>query len=198
MPDRPVIDPAVLAKIASLLCTTPDPAVVRAACTAKLGLAEADVDPAIEAAYERIRQAAHIHRDRELGAAVTRLDTLYARSLAIQDTKTALAAQREKNHLLNLSPSDAIEPDADPADPTAPDPETRRQIESQHLADLVAAVDAYLEPLGLTGCVHDTDPDLVRLAGEEITALRSQISNLKSRRKGRRKATKKSKKKDEK
>lgn len=51
-------------------------------------------------------------------------------------------------------------------------------IEDQHLADLVAAIEAHIEPLKLSDSLTDTDPDLVRLAAEEIKALRREVKRL--------------------
>lgn len=56
-------------------------------------------------------------RDEQLDKAVMRLDDLYAKSIAAQDTRTALQAQRELNRLLGLywakgSEGQAIDSDA--------------------------------------------------------------------------------------
>ena len=53
-------------------------------------------------ARQRITVAADYARDEQLGKAVMRLDDLYAKSIAAQDTRTALQAQRELNRLLGL------------------------------------------------------------------------------------------------
>ena len=53
-------------------------------------------------ARQRITVAADYARDEQLGKAVMRLDDLYAKSIAAQDTRTALQAQRELNRLLCL------------------------------------------------------------------------------------------------
>ncbi|MBE3070800.1 MAG: hypothetical protein IMZ66_11255, partial [Planctomycetes bacterium] len=53
-----------------------------------------------------------------------------------------------------------------------PDPEARRRIESEELASIVWSIERHLEPLKLSAEVHDTDADLIRLAGEEIARLR--------------------------
>ena len=53
-------------------------------------------------ARKRITIAAEYARDEQLGKAITRLDSLYATSIAARDTRTALQAQRELNRLLSL------------------------------------------------------------------------------------------------
>jgi hypothetical protein len=53
-------------------------------------------------ARKRITVAADYARDEQLGKAVMRLDGLYAKSIAAQDIRTALQAQRELNRLLSL------------------------------------------------------------------------------------------------
>ena len=50
----------------------------------------------------------------------------------------------------------------------------RRRTENEHLALLVDAVEAHLEPLGLSASLEDTDADLVRLAAERIRALEAK------------------------
>jgi hypothetical protein len=57
-------------------------------------------------ALTQITLAANYDRTHELGTAITRLNDLYRRSIALQDTKTALAIQRELNRLLNLYPTE--------------------------------------------------------------------------------------------
>lgn len=57
---------------------------------------------AVTEARRQITLAADFHRDREIGLAYKRLNEIFRRSLAIQDGKTALAAQKELNKLLRL------------------------------------------------------------------------------------------------
>ena len=51
-------------------------------------------------ARKRITVAADYTRDEQIGRAVMRLDDLYAKSIAGQDIRTALQAQREGNWAL--------------------------------------------------------------------------------------------------
>ena len=88
-------------------------------------------------ARKRITVAADYTRDEQLGKAVMRLEDLYAKSMAGQDIRTALQAQRELNRLLSLY-ADARRDDATPDDADAS--AMRRQL------DLIAA---YLVPLKL-------------------------------------------------
>jgi len=55
----------------------------------------------------------------------------------------------------------------------------RRRTENEHLALLVDAVEAHLEPLGLSASLEDTDADLVRLAAERIRALEAKTKTKK-------------------
>ena len=64
-----------------------------------------DVDTAkrvVNEARQRITIAADYTRDEQLGKAVMRLEDLYAKSIAGQDVRTALHAQKELNRLLGL------------------------------------------------------------------------------------------------
>jgi hypothetical protein len=61
-----------------------------------------DAKQIIADARKRITVAADYTRDEQIGRAVMRLDDLYAKSIAGQDTRTALQAQRELNRLLDL------------------------------------------------------------------------------------------------
>ena len=88
-------------------------------------------------ARQRITVAADYARDEQLGKAVMRLDDLYAKSIAGQDARTALQAQRELNRLLGLYWADGTA--AQEADSDAQ--EALRRLE------LIAG---YLIPLKLT------------------------------------------------
>jgi hypothetical protein len=72
------------------------------ACVEKLKLKRADAKAAIIDARRRITIAADYNRTEEIGTAYIRLHDLYKRSLNVQDVKTALAAQKELNKLLDL------------------------------------------------------------------------------------------------
>jgi hypothetical protein len=69
---------------------------------AKQGLDPDAAKRVVAEARQRITVAADYARDEQLGKAVMRLDDLYAKSIAGQDTRTALQAQRELNRLLGL------------------------------------------------------------------------------------------------
>jgi hypothetical protein len=99
---------------------------------AKLGLEPAEIGEAIAEAKLRIAIAARWDRDEQLGSALIRLNDLYRRSLAIQDSKTALAAQKEINKLLELH---------------RPSPATDGR--AADLAGELAAARGQLTPLGL-------------------------------------------------
>lgn len=104
-------------------------------------------------ARKRITVAADYTRDEQIGRAVMRLDDLYAKSIAGQDTRTALQAQRELNRLLDLyagsSRAEGAGVDAS---------ELRRQL------DLIAG---YLLPLKLAE-EHYPVEEHARMAAEVI------------------------------
>ena len=65
----------------------------------------ADLDEAkriVAEARKRVTVAADYARDEQFGRAIMRLEDLYAKSIAVKDTRTALQAQRELNRLLSL------------------------------------------------------------------------------------------------
>lgn len=68
----------------------------------KLGLTTKKAEAIANKAQKKIILAANYDRTKELGTAIARLNDLYRRAVAIQDTKTALAIQRELNKLMDL------------------------------------------------------------------------------------------------
>lgn len=104
-------------------------------------------------ARKRITVAADYARDEQIGRAVLRLDDLYAKSIAGQDARTALQAQRELNRLLDLyaGPRHASAAGDDAG-------ELRKQL------DLVAG---HLVPLGLVGEGYPVE-EHARLAADLI------------------------------
>ena len=126
MPTQDVLDKIVLLMVSGLQ----QGAVEEAAH--KLGLTDGEVPAAIAEAKLAIAIAARYDRNEQMGAALIRLNDLYRRALAIQDTKTALAAQRELNKLMELyRPSPASEERA------------------AELAAEIAAARRHLAPMGL-------------------------------------------------
>ncbi len=91
-----------LSKVVLLIVTLRDRSKVAQACIEKLNVSPSEVHVVISAAYEKIRQAAKWSTDEAIGEAITRLDDLYERALRVQDTKTALIAQKEKAKLQGL------------------------------------------------------------------------------------------------
>lgn len=120
----------------------------------QLGADPGDAKQIVAEARKRITVAADYTRDEQIGRAVMRLDDLYAKSIAAQDTKTALQAQRELNRLLDLyADSNRHRDGAGAGDDVA---EMRRQLE------LIAA---YLLPLDLAEAQYPIE-EHVRLAAE--------------------------------
>lgn len=67
------------------------------------------VDIYIARANERFEENAQFYRARELGKALSRLNTLYQKTLQVQDYARCLAVQRELNQLLGLYEPKQIE-----------------------------------------------------------------------------------------
>jgi len=167
-------DPETVDQIIRFLCNLQDRSSIVWACLTKLALAPEQVDTALEAARAKLTRAADFHRTHELGRAVTRLNELYSRAVAMQDTKTAISAQKELNRLLALYPAGPGTGDREPGTAgeeaqTAAAGTRPRDLAAQDLFD---ACDAHLEPLALSDDPADQYPDLIRLAGAEIVRLR--------------------------
>lgn len=149
-------------KLVLLLVSGITTADIRTTATEALKIEPAHVDKAIAEARRRITLAARTDRNRETGAAITRYRDLYRRALAVQDTKTALAAQKELSKLLDLYRRDQAQPaETGHAEPTAADREA-------------AAARAHLAGLDL-GREGETLPELARLAALEIVNLRGRL-----------------------
>lgn len=195
--------PDLLDKIIRLLCNIADRSSIVSACLNKLGLTGGDVDAAIDQAQRKLTRAADFHRDHEFGRAVTRINELYQRAVTVQDTKTALAAQRELNKLLDLYPGFRLTDDDDTADrpagdtdAPAADPRSDLRRADPDAVAIMDAIDMYLEPLALPDpdapAIHYAD--LIRLAGDEIESLRARLSRKrKPKPKAKAKAAKKAK-----
>ena len=77
---------------------------LRQAASENLGIAADQIDDVISEANKRIQLAADYNRDEQLGKARTRYDDIYKRAIKANDTKTALATQKEISKLLRLYP----------------------------------------------------------------------------------------------
>ncbi len=110
----------------------------------------------VKEARARITVAADYTRDEQLGRAVMRLDDLYAKSIAAQDTRTALQAQRELNRLLSLY--------APRSDPSADGEDDLDVAALRRALDLIAS---YLLPLNLAD-PHYPVEEHARIAAEII------------------------------
>ncbi len=102
-------DEEIAHKILLLLITTRNLAEIKKQCIEKLGLTAKQAAETIETACGKIAEAAVWSRDIEAGKALLRLDDLYERSLRVQDTKTALAVERERVKLLGLYEKKRVE-----------------------------------------------------------------------------------------
>jgi len=131
---KPTIDPEVADKVLLLLVSGLTERALRAACVDKLEIDARHVDAVITDARRRVTIAATVNRDAVIGEALTRLDDIYRRSIGIQDCKTALQAQREKDKLLGLYQATTLYGDREGSSDEGDDAATAR---------------AHLEPLGL-------------------------------------------------
>jgi len=61
------------------------------------------IDSYIERATKKIRAAATIDREKEIGQAITRLELLFNRNMQITDYKAAAAVQKQRSELLGLN-----------------------------------------------------------------------------------------------
>ena len=138
-------------RIVLLLINGMSPEAAEAYCLQQ-GAALDDARTVVTDARRRITVAADYTRDEQLGKAVIRLDDLYAKSIAGQDIRTALQAQREINRLLSLYGPRKDEP-PDGADDIV---SLRRQF------DLIAS---YLLPLQLAA-EHYPVEEHARIAAE--------------------------------
>jgi len=67
------------------------------------GIALRTLDRYISQASDRLIEASQIHREKEVGTAIKRLEFLWSRNLMIQDYKAALGVIRERSKLLGLN-----------------------------------------------------------------------------------------------
>ncbi len=75
------------------------------------GVSSRTIDTYIALAKQRFEEEAKVRRGAELGKAIARLDSLYAKALARNDNRTALMAERERIELLGLRSSGADDAD---------------------------------------------------------------------------------------
>lgn len=73
------------------------------------GVAVRTIDSYIAAARERFEELSTVRREEELGKAIARLDQLYAKAVAANDIKGALAVERQRITLLGLQAPERIE-----------------------------------------------------------------------------------------
>ena len=151
-------------KVVLMLVQGIAPDAARVACIEKLGLSPDDADAVIAQARKNITIAAEFNRAKELGTAIIRLNDLYTRCIRLQDTKTALAAQKEISKMLQLHQSPTADPGGDAED------ETLDASAYGSSANALRAVREHLAPLALAGDETPT-PELARLAVERIVEL---------------------------
>lgn len=92
---------AIIDQVA-LLIVSGLPAAELPAAVEALGASKRRTKNIIDAARERIVQAASVDRIAAIGKAIVRLEDLYSRALKASDLRTALAAEKELNRLLDL------------------------------------------------------------------------------------------------
>jgi hypothetical protein len=146
-------------KIILMLTSGASRASIAEAATAKMNLPPAVAKAAMAEARRRLTLAARYNRDQALGVAISRLETCYSRSMAIQDVKTAVACQRELNKLMGLYQTPAATAETVPN--TAPSRDA--VLARKHLA-----------ALALAGGETATLAELCRLAVARIIELESR------------------------
>ncbi len=146
-------------RLVLLLVSNVQPDAIRQAGE-KLDVTDRTLDAALLEARRRITLAADYNRVDEIGTAYVRLNEVFRRALAIQDNKTALAAQRELCKLLRLY--DAVSPAAGGAGGAADDRTAATEDAARARAHLVT--------LGL-GEADESLTELARLAVLRIVEL---------------------------
>jgi len=101
-PMRRHIDPVIVEQIVLLMIGGLSDALLYTAAIDKLKLTPELATAAIDEARRLITLAADYNRHEELGRAVRRINKLFSDSVKMQDSKTALACQKELNKLLSL------------------------------------------------------------------------------------------------
>lgn len=81
------------------------------------GVSERTIDRYIQAATLRFEEIAEVHNNQRFGRALTRLDDLYARTVAINDYKTALSIVKAEADLIGLTAPKKIEADVNLSTP---------------------------------------------------------------------------------
>lgn len=100
-----------LEQLILLLISGVSPEAAKDAAVTRLGMTPEAAAKLLVQAQDAIVKAADVDRRRELGVAISRLNTIYAQATAMSDWKIALSAQRELNRLLSL---DTIRPTMPP------------------------------------------------------------------------------------
>lgn len=117
------MDPAAIDKVLLMLVSGVSAVQAQAVAVEKMGQTPAVAVKLVAEARRRLTVAADYDRDEQVNTAYLRLNDLYARSLKVQDVKTALAAQKELSKLLALyasaGPLVAAGPVGDGADAAA-------------------------------------------------------------------------------
>ena len=73
------------------------------ACSARWGISSRQVDSYLSRARERLRSGAAFDRHLEVGRAIARYDTLYAKALADRNWRLAMQVERSRAQLLGLN-----------------------------------------------------------------------------------------------
>jgi hypothetical protein len=109
-------------------------------CIAQLGIKDGEARKIVDEARRRIIVSADYNRDEQLGTAIARLNDLYAKSIKVNDVKTALHAQRELNRLMGLYP---VEPDGGNVESVSNDAAKRLSVIEGYLLPLCIVSEKY-------------------------------------------------------
>lgn len=156
-PAMPPVDPAHVDAAVLALVTMLSPAKVADYLIDGFGIAGAELSAVLDAARQRIIQAAGPDLIEMAGQALSRLDQIYELAIGQGEPGIALQTQREKTSILSLKERLA-------------EHATRAGDESTEPADF-AAIRAHLGPLGL-GPASAGPVELARLAALEIIRTR--------------------------
>lgn len=178
-PPAPVAPERLTAEIVNQLCNGLSVSQIeRLIAAGRVGFSLEDFRKHLSEARQKLTLAAQYDRDEELGRAISRLEELYRRAMARvtlkpgdlkPDLRAALLAQKELNRLLGLWGAEGPAAEV----PEALPENARKRDENAEL--IFDAVDAWIEPLGLSGDEKDQYSDLIRLAGAEIRRLRKAV-----------------------
>lgn len=129
------------------------------------GIPEEEIPAILAEVSTKLLAAADVDRNRELGTAIIRTDTIFRKAMIEGDNKTALAAQRELNKLLGLYQDGEKAGTGDGEDVT----------NAADAVEALRAVRGHLLPLGLASAEYPIQ-EHARIAAAELWEIRDGAS----------------------